>query len=168
MSLLQRELGCIDEALNDWKAPVMDGNILVTADGFRWRIEHGETVKDLLHVGDTIRTNYGSGGLVVGIHKQLNCSCPLSKTSRTKVCCPHWDGKVTDKYHVAVITWTIVFVPPGARQNKSGTFPSTEHRWINEAVAYDGRILMLFEANKDEVFMTEPAVIERPFQIGLW
>ncbi len=49
--------------------------------------------------------------------------------------------------------FTIVYVPTV----RFGHHSTADHRWINECVAVGGRILMLFEANSDEVFVEAPA-----------
>jgi len=152
-----------------WNKPVMDGNILVTADGYRWRIETEPKLPDILRVGDTIRTSYNTGGLVIGIHKQNGCSCPYSKISTTKVCQPRLDGDVTEQYHIPVVYYSIVYVDPSKeKQKKSGEFKDGDynHGWLNEFVAFDGKILTLFEMNKDEVFIVESKVrLEKPMQL---
>ncbi|MEI9402637.1 hypothetical protein [Mesorhizobium argentiipisi] len=45
--------------------------------------------------------------------------------------------------------FTIVYVPP----DRAAKHCDTDRHWINECVAVDSRILMLFEANSDEVFV---------------
>lgn len=61
-----------------------------------------------------------------------------SFTSRTGETFPHF---------------SIVYVAP----DRYGRHRDLDHRWISECVAIDRRILMLFEANGDEVF-----VVARP------
>ncbi|TKV70730.1 hypothetical protein [Rhizobium sp. AU243] len=49
--------------------------------------------------------------------------------------------------------FTIVYVPAA----RFGHHSTSDHRWINECVAVGDRILMLFEANSDEVFVEDAA-----------
>ncbi|MGE0653333.1 MAG: hypothetical protein AB7P12_16555, partial [Alphaproteobacteria bacterium] len=49
--------------------------------------------------------------------------------------------------------FTIVYVPPDRAQK----YRETDRHWINECVAVGDRILMLFEANTDEVFVVDRA-----------
>lgn len=94
------------------------------------------TVAELVGPGATIRTSYGTGGIVVRIE-------PRTFTSRT--------GEVFAHH-------TIVYVPPDRRDRHR----DSDLCWINECVAVNGRILMLFEANDDEVFVDRPAVRAPP------
>ncbi|PBB83735.1 hypothetical protein [Mesorhizobium sp. WSM3876] len=45
--------------------------------------------------------------------------------------------------------FAIVYVPP----DRAEKYRDTDRHWINECVAVGDRILMLFEANADEVFV---------------
>jgi hypothetical protein len=47
--------------------------------------------------------------------------------------------------------FTIVYVPP----DRATKYRDSDHHWINECVAVGDRILMLFEANRDEVFVVD-------------
>ena len=85
------------------------------------------TVADLVHGGDTVRTSYGTGGVVIAVDEH-------SFTARTGKTFPHF---------------TIVYVAP----DRYGRHRDQDRHWISECVAVDGRILMLFEANDDEVFV---------------
>lgn len=57
--------------------------------------------------------------------------------------------------------FTIVYVPP----EHAAKYRDTDRHWINECVAVGDRILMLFEANEDEVFVIDRArsTETRPF-----
>ena len=50
--------------------------------------------------------------------------------------------------------FTIVYAPV----DRFGRHAKDELRWINECVAVGGRVLMLYEANTDEVFFEEPPI----------
>jgi hypothetical protein len=53
--------------------------------------------------------------------------------------------------------WTIIYNRPGHRGREASRC------WINECVVHGGRILMLFEANTDEVFIeAQPAAPTPP------
>jgi hypothetical protein len=95
------------------------------------RTPHGEPiVADLVHPGMTVRTSYSTGGVVVRVE-------PWEFRSASGEVFPHH---------------TIVYVPPGREQR----YRDSDLHWINECVAIGGRILMLFEANTDEVFIDGP------------
>ena len=47
--------------------------------------------------------------------------------------------------------FTIVHVPP----DRAAKYRDTDRHWINDCVAVGDRIMMLFEANSDEVFVVE-------------
>ncbi len=150
--------------------PYEDGNIMVTADGYRLRIERGVTVADLIHIGDVVETNYSPPSIVIKVTKYVGCTCPYSPISRTLVCHPHWDGPTITTYHREVICWSIVMAHPGAKQNKQGEFyDDSDYGYINELVATpDGRILHLFENNNDEVFVRKDKIKnQKPVQFRL-
>ncbi len=127
--------------------PQEDGDILVTSKGNRLRIERAPTVGDLVHVGDWVRTSYGTGGLVIAVRRY--------------------------EYFSVVHAWTIMYVIPGvASQDKNGKFYDSRHyNWLNEYVAVGDRILKLFENNHDEVFVVpapaEALRLARPAQLHL-
>lgn len=89
------------------------------------------TVSDLVRPGDTVRTSYETGGVVIAVN-----ACSFA--ARTGEALPHF---------------TIVYVPP----ERFGRHRDSDRHWINECVAVDDRILMLFENNTDEVFVVERA-----------
>jgi hypothetical protein len=94
------------------------------------------TVADLVHPGDTVSTSYDTGGVVVEV-KEHFYTAPTGET---------------------LSHFTIVYVPTD-RAAKHG---DADRHWINECVAFDDRILKLFEANKDEVFVVDRAQTARP------
>jgi hypothetical protein len=49
--------------------------------------------------------------------------------------------------------WSITYVPLDAEQHKNGKYKDNDLHFINELVAQDNRILKLFVANPDEVFV---------------
>ena len=89
-----------------------------------------KTVGELLFVGDLIRTSYWRegepDGKVVSIHKYLVYELPV---------------------------WSITYVPLDAQQYQNGKYRDQDLHFINELVAQDNRILMLFVANEEEVFI---------------
>jgi hypothetical protein len=89
------------------------------------------TVADLVRSGDTVSTSYSTGGVVTEVKEYFHAA-PTGET---------------------LSHFTIVYVPPDrAAKNRD-----CDRHWINECVAVGDRILMLFEANSDEVFVVEPA-----------
>jgi hypothetical protein len=163
-----RELNCgySKSDLPMWKE---DGDILITPEGFRWRIERAPTVTDLLHVGDVISTSYGTGGMIISLHKYSTCCCPHRAVSTTLFCYPSWDEpEQTDKYHREVTMWSLVYVHTGAEQMKSGKFSKTDYCYLNELVAVGNRILHLYEANDDEVFIINQRMEIQPMQLELF
>ena len=89
------------------------------------------TVSELVRPGDTVRTSYGTGGIVTAVDQAMF-------TAPTGEAFPHF---------------TIVVVPPG----QCGRYPDQVRHCLNEYVAVDGRIRKLFEASNDEVFVVERA-----------
>lgn len=87
------------------------------------------TVAALVHLGDTVATSYNTGGVVIEV-KEYFYVAPAGES---------------------LSHFTVVYVPP----NRATKYSDIDHRWINECVAVDGRILMLFKANTDEVFVVE-------------
>ncbi len=85
-------------------------------------------VPALVGPGMTIRTSYRTGGVVVAIDGPVVHLAP--------------DGREYPHF-------TIVYVT----SDRFSRHSAADHRWINECVAVDGRILMLLEANEDEVFV---------------
>ena len=89
------------------------------------------TVADFVQPGDTVSTSYSTGGVVIEV-KEYFYVAPTGET---------------------LSHFTIVFVPP----DRAAKFRDTDRHWINECVAVGDRILMLFEANTDEVFIVDRA-----------
>ncbi len=90
-------------------------------------------VAALVRPGMSVRTSYGTGGTVVSVNG------PYRHIAS--------DGREFSHF-------TIVYVPP----DRYGRHTERDHHWINECVAVRGPILMLLEANEDEVFIEIPAV----------
>lgn len=90
--------------------------------------------------GDTLSTSYSTGGVVIEV-KEYFYAAPTGET---------------------LSHFTIVYVLPGRAKN----YRDTDRHWINECVAVDDRILMLFESNEDEVFVVDRArsAETRPFR----
>jgi len=90
-----------------------------------------KTVGELIHIGDLVRSNYS-----------MNKGKP--------------DGRVTsvsEHYCYGLSEWGIIYVPLDAPKLMNGEARDHYNRYINELVAQDGRILKLFVANTDEVFV---------------
>lgn len=150
--------------------PRIENGILLCPDGLRWRIETTPTVADVLRVGDTISTNDGTGGLIINIHRFKTCCCPLRAVSGTKYCADAWDEPVANQtYHMDVWEWSIVYVhEKDLRVRKDGTLSDNNpHCFLNSLVAFDGRILHLFENNTTEIFLVKPDVKGKSFQLPL-
>lgn len=146
-----------------------EGNILITPEGLRWRIERHPSVGDLIHAGDMVKTSYDTGGLVLSVTSYVHCCCPFRATSSTPLCEPSWDEpEQTLKFHREVVTWSIVYVRPGSRQTRSGKFHESDFCYLNEIVAFEGRFLALYEANDDEVFLVNKHVDIKPMQLDLF
>lgn len=97
------------------------------------------TVADLVRPGDTVATSYNTGGVVIKV-KEYFYAAPTGET---------------------LSHFTIVYVPP----DRAAKFRDSDHHWINECVAVGDRILMLFEANSDGVFVVDrmrPPDSQRP------
>jgi hypothetical protein len=71
------------------------------------------------------------------------------------------------EYHRELISWSIVYVRPEAPQTKSGKFHERDYCYINELVAVGNRILKLYEANDDEVFVINKKLRIKPMQLEL-
>lgn len=94
------------------------------------------TVADLVQRGDTVATSYNTGGIVIEV-KEFFFATPTGETL------PHF---------------TIVYVPG----DRAAKYRDVDRHWINECVAVGDRILMLFEANTDEVFVVDRAQSVEP------
>jgi hypothetical protein len=97
----------------------------------RWRYRRtppgSPTVADLVQPGTVVSTSYGTGGVVIEV-KEYFYTAPTRET---------------------LSHFTIIYVPPDRAQK----YRDTDRYWINECVAVGDRIVMLFEANEDEVFV---------------
>lgn len=87
------------------------------------------TVADLVRPGDTVSTSYSTGGVVIEV-KEYFYAAPTGET---------------------LSHFTVVYVPP----DRATKYRDSDRYWINECVAVGDRILMLFEANTDEVFVVD-------------
>ncbi|MER8911547.1 hypothetical protein NKH99_28500 [Mesorhizobium sp. M0854] len=94
------------------------------------------TVADLVRPGDTVATSYSTGGVVIEMEEHFYAA-PTGET---------------------LSHFTIVYVPP----DRTTRYCDSDRRWINECVAIGDRILMLFEANTDEVFVLSRARPSQP------
>jgi len=87
------------------------------------------TVADLVRPGDMVSTSYSTGGVVIEVREYF-CAAPTGES---------------------LSHFTIVYVPP----DRAAKYRDSDRHWINECVAVGERILMLFEANTDEVFVVD-------------
>jgi len=87
------------------------------------------TVADLVRPRDTVSTSYSTGGAVIEV-KECFYAALMGET---------------------LSHFTIVYVP----SDRAANYRDCDHHWINECVAVGDRILMLFEANSDEVFVVD-------------
>lgn len=87
------------------------------------------TVGDLVRPGDTVWTFYSTGGVVIDV-KEHFYAAPNGET---------------------LSHFTIVYVPP----DRAAKYRDTDRHWINDCVTVGDHILMLFEANSDEVFVVD-------------
>ncbi len=91
------------------------------------------TVADLVRPGDTVATSYSTGGVVIAV-KEYCYAAPTGET---------------------LSHWTIVYVPP----DRVAKYSDSDRHWINECVAVDDRVLMLFEVNTEEACRAPPGGI---------
>lgn len=94
------------------------------------------TVADLVKLGDTVTTSYGTGGVVIEV-KEYFYAAPAGET---------------------LSHFTIIYVLP----DRAAKHRDADRHWINECVAVGDRILKLFEANTDEVFIVDRARTAEP------
>ncbi|OQM73393.1 hypothetical protein [Manganibacter manganicus] len=87
------------------------------------------TMADLVRPGDTVATSYNTGGVVIEVKEYFYAASAGETLSH----------------------FMIVYVPP----NRATKYSDIDHRWISECVTVDGRILKLFEASSDEVFVID-------------
>ena len=152
-----------------WKE---EGDILITPDGYRWRIERSPTVGDLVKTGSLIQTymdgkKWGGPVRVAKVIRIVQCCCPVTGFSH-KYCT---DGDM--RYHREVIHWTIVYVPLDAIPNKDHTYSERHFLWANDLVALNGKMVQLFaDDNDDWVEIVEtPKKLKgklSPVQPGFW
>ncbi|MGN6771489.1 MAG: hypothetical protein ACTHJQ_16815 [Rhizobiaceae bacterium] len=91
---------------------------------------------DLVKLGDTVTTSYGTGGVVIEV-KEYFYAAPAGET---------------------LSHFTIIYVLP----DRAAKHRDADRHWINECVAVGDRILKLFEANTDEVFIVDRARTAEP------
>ena len=112
-----------------------DGRSATLPDGSRLRVTPPgqKPVDQLVHAGDVITSNYGSGGVVYSV----------------------------SNYHAYGLTvWGITYYKTESERTKTGKIKGADMCWLNELVAQDGRILKLFEPNEDEVTVVRSSLVE--------
>lgn len=141
-------------SFTDWDQPRVEGNIMITPDGFRWRIEEEmRRVGDVVHAGDHIRSYYGSG-TVMHVMRCDECCCPF-RDFFFKIC--QGAGARRD-LHLPVVWWNIQYVPDridGKVYN------------ILEVVFFEGKIVNLFENAAMEEVIVDGAG-KGDFQLQMW
>jgi hypothetical protein len=100
---------------------------------YRQPLPHDPALPDLVPIGATVRTSYGTGGVVTAVYRY-----PVNLA----------DGQTRD-------CWTIEITDPRRRGEAS-------RGWLNEYVVCAGRIRALFMANEDEVFVEDGAPLPMP------
>ncbi len=88
----------------------------------------GKTMEEMVKIGDRIRTNYDTGGIVIQIK-----TYPFQN----------------------VQTYSLTYVLVADYVAGKTKYHESKYHFLNELVAVDGRILKLFKANTDEVFVDE-------------
>ena len=116
---------------------------------FRQTPEGQPNVPDLVRPGAIVHTNYNTGPYIVvrvsGPHRYAPDLAPFSRDLRADAEVP--DGtRVFEHYSLCLVHEQEFIESPILKRLK-------EDSWVNEVVAVDGRLLKLFEANCDEVFM---------------
>ena len=113
---------------SDAEPEILDDRTARVGDSRLRRTPPGQPMVDeLVFVGDIMETDYGTGGRVTHISRHSTYGLPV---------------------------FTVVYVDVDAKPNKDGSYRESDHRWINELVAQDGKILKLFESNDSEVVLT--------------
>jgi hypothetical protein len=159
----QRRIACwrppLNKYLHELNGPgphvgalVVERGRVVSTDGvvYRQPVPGELEVPDLVRPGDVIQTSYKSGGRVTAVVASTVCACAggMRPHDQTSDCHP-------------LRCWSINYIEkdrdrgPDIRHHPSATC------YINELVAVGGRLLKLFEANPDEVF-----VVARDGQAG--
>jgi len=121
---------------------------VVSADGIVYRqpVPGEPEVPDLVQPGDVIRSSYGSGGRVLNVAGYTVCACAggPGEHAPTSDCHP-------------LCCWSIAFVEKSHDPGPEGRVHPSAWCAINELVAVGGRLVKLFEANPDEVWVVEHA-----------
>jgi hypothetical protein len=124
-------------------AKIIDERTAILEDGTRLRVtpEGQKTVADLLAVDNIIETSYGRENY--SNHPQWG------KARQHKVI------SLSKHEYYGLSTYSIIIVDPEIEPNQYGEYRESDEGYINEMVAQDNRILMLFESNKDEIFVVK-------------
>lgn len=115
---------------------------------YSFRRPTGAPIADLVQPGSIVTTNYGTGPYCV-----VEVAGPY----------PYDDG---------CQHWSLCMIDANWRDHRK-SMPAV-HAWINEIVPVDGRLLMLFENNTDEVFVlgrdeeTARLLAPQPVQLSLF
>ncbi len=121
---------------------------VVSADGIAYRqpLPSEPEVPDLVQPGDVIQSSYGSGGRVLNVAVYSICACAggPGEHAPTSDCHP-------------LRCWSIAFVEKSHDPGPEGRVHPSAWCAINELVAVGGRLVKLFEANPDEVWVVEHA-----------
>ena len=137
-----KQEGAQGMVIGEWGTTVLKltDELCVTAyyrDRLRLTPPGQKTVSELVVIDDLIKTNYGTGPYRV-------------------------EGITKNTYYGICEAYSLVLSDVNAPRNKNGELSKNySYAVINEIVAQDGKLLMLFEANKDEVTVVGKAKIQR-------
>lgn len=136
--------------------PFVKDGVLTTADGYRLLVETSPILPALVKIGDLVKTSYDTGGVVLKIRKYTTCSCPMRYVSGDKFCEESWESEATQKYHIEVVNWTILYCSEDNLKVGKNEVLSCDIKRVcllNGFVAFGGRIMHFFENNRTEVFI---------------
>lgn len=120
------------EGENEKALPYSNGIAILESDGTRLRCtpEGQNKVDKIIHPGDKVKTSWNTGPYTV------------VEVSRHEI--------------YGLEEFSLILDDGNIRKTKSGKYPkNADFAYINELVAQNGRLLHLFEANKDEVIVLE-------------
>ena len=109
-------------------------------------------VPDLVRPGMRVRTSYDTGGTVAHVKGPYTYAALVTLARE--------GYRLT--YRRRFQTYTIIYVPP----DRYGVHSERDFHWLNEIVAVGGRLLKLFEANPDEVFIEDEGRVRFPERRG--
>lgn len=122
------------------------------------------TVADIAKQGLIVRTNYGTGGRIIGCYRYFSCTCGVMTPPPNCGINPYPDywAKEHKFSCTPLIVYSIHYVPLGKPIRSSSTC------YLNEFVAVGGRLLKLYVDNSDEAWVYESSEELPPMQLGLF